>query len=760
MIHRFLTANGIMRCGSTSCGLIVLSIFFSLQSMAQDGWKELGSGSAALNPNAWFLTTTTDVSGNVYGAGMFTDAAGYKYVAKWDGASWTEVGTGANALKANAAILSIKVDAQGNIYAAGNFTNTMGYSYVAKWNGSNWTELGTGANGLNSKYPVSSIAIDAAGTIYAAGDYVDKWDGSKWVPLGTGVNALKIKYWPIHSIISDAAGNLYAAGQYSYSNDIASVAKWDGSSWAELGSGTNALHANNAIWTLAVDGAGNIYAGGAFSNNANGQGYVAKWDGVSWSELGTGANSLNANGQTPGGINTLATDSRNNIYAAGSFMGTSGYRYVAKWDGMHWVELGSGCYALNANLDIMSISVSANDEIYAAGIFRNHYGNPYVAQYIKSGMPAPPTPTFTQVAPICAGSTLSPLSTTSIEGFTGSWSPALDNTKTTSYTFTPGPNQCASAATMTITVNAPTKVPTFSQVAPVCSGSSISPLPTTSTEGITGSWSPAFNNTATTLYTFTPSAGQCAATTTMTIEISLKVTPSFNPIEPICSGALENPLPSTSIENIKGTWSPAFNNANSTNYLFTPAATEACATMASITVTVKPSPTIVFAPADSIIAPNTPIRLNPLVTGSIGSFLWTPSTYLDNAITQYPVSIPQNDISYTLTAIDTNGCHAKNKFSIVVYTSLRMPSAFTPNGDGKNDIFRIPPSYRLVKVDEFSIFDRFGEKVFSTRNVAKGWDGRIHSVPQNAGTYVWYIKYEDPMLRKPVAIKGTVVLIR
>ena len=68
------------------------------------------------------------------------------------------------------------------------------------------------------------------------------------------------------------------------------------------------------------------------------------------------------------------------------------------------------------------------------------------------------------------------------------------------------------------TVVAPT-IPTFSPIASICSGTSLSALPTTSTNGITGTWSPALNNTATTLYTFTPTAGQCAGSTTLTISI-------------------------------------------------------------------------------------------------------------------------------------------------------------------------------------------------------------------------------------------------
>lgn len=67
--------------------------------------------------------------------------------------------------------------------------------------------------------------------------------------------------------------------------------------------------------------------------------------------------------------------------------------------------------------------------------------------------------------------------------------------------------------------------PSFTQVAPICAGQPLNPLPTTSLNGITGTWAPALNNTATTTYTFTPAAGQCAVTTTMTITVNPKPGP-------------------------------------------------------------------------------------------------------------------------------------------------------------------------------------------------------------------------------------------
>ena len=129
------------------------------------------------------------------------------------------------------------------------------------------------------------------------------------------------------------------------------------------------------------------------------------------------------------------------------------------------------------------------------------------------------TPTFTAIAAICSGGSLSALPLTSNNSITGTWAPALDNTATTTYTFTPTAGLCATTATLAITVN-PNVTPTFTAVAAICSGGSLSTLPTTSNNSITGTWSPALDNTATTTYTFTPDAGQCATTATLTITVS------------------------------------------------------------------------------------------------------------------------------------------------------------------------------------------------------------------------------------------------
>ncbi|MBK7181520.1 MAG: T9SS type A sorting domain-containing protein [Bacteroidetes bacterium] len=189
--------------------------------------------------------------------------------------------------------------------------------------------------------------------------------------------------------------------------------------------------------------------------------------------------------------------------------------------------------------------------------------------------------------------------TTSNNSVTGTWLPALDNTTTTTYNFTPTAGQCATTQTLTITVN-PIVTPAFTAVAPICSGATLSSLPTTSTNSITGTWSPALDNTTTTTYNFSPTAGQCATTQTLTITVNPVVTPTFASVAAICAGETLSPLPTTSTNSITGTWSPALNNATTTTYNFTPTAGQ-CALSETLTITVNPMPALTTSTAGNTI---------------------------------------------------------------------------------------------------------------------------------------------------------------
>jgi gliding motility-associated-like protein len=113
---------------------------------------------------------------------------------------------------------------------------------------------------------------------------------------------------------------------------------------------------------------------------------------------------------------------------------------------------------------------------------------------------------------------------------------------------------------------------------------------------------------------------------------------------------------------------------------------------------------------------------------------------------------------YSLSVTSTDGCTALAKEEVDIFYDLLMPNAFTPDGDGVNDIFRVPQSISTT-VDKFLVFNRWGQEVFSAKG-REGWDGRLNGKDEPGGTYVWLVAYYDPITKKHVMKKGTVELIR
>ncbi|MBK8347579.1 MAG: gliding motility-associated C-terminal domain-containing protein, partial [Saprospiraceae bacterium] len=251
----------------------------------------------------------------------------------------------------------------------------------------------------------------------------------------------------------------------------------------------------------------------------------------------------------------------------------------------------------------------------------------------------PPTPTFTQLGPYCQNTTPGtlPLSSTNSPPITGTWSPSTISTTTVGtqvYTFTPTAGQCATSTTMSITITAP-PTPTFTQLGPYCQNTTPGTLPTSSTNSppITGTWSPSVISTATVgtqVYTFTPSAGQCATTTTMSITITAPPTPTFTQLGPYCQNATPGVLPTSSTNSppITGTWSPSVINTSSVGtqtYTFTPGAGQ-CGTTTTMNITITAPVTTTFNQlgpycqnATPGILPTSPPN-SPPITGT-----WSPS---------------------------------------------------------------------------------------------------------------------------------------
>lgn len=221
-------------------------------------------------------------------------------------------------------------------------------------------------------------------------------------------------------------------------------------------------------------------------------------------------------------------------------------------------------------------------------------------------------------------------------------------------------------------------------------------------------------------------------------------------------------------------WSPA-NTLSATNVL-NPLAAPARTTSYILTVTdslgcPKPGrdtmvitvipPVKANAGNDTVALPGQPIQL--IATGGT-SYVWTPETGLSDPSVFNPIAILEDgydSIRYKVRVYDSRFCFAEDEITIRIFHSgpeIYVPSAFTPNGDGKNDILR-PIAVGITKLHFFNIYNRWGQLVFSTTELGKGWDGIYHGTAQPSAAYVFTTEGTD-YLGKTVYRKGTSVLIR
>jgi gliding motility-associated-like protein len=350
------------------------------------------------------------------------------------------------------------------------------------------------------------------------------------------------------------------------------------------------------------------------------------------------------------------------------------------------------------------------------------------------------TPTFAAVPAICSGAPLSALPTTSINSITGTWSPVLNNTVTTIYTFTPTAGQCATAANLTITVN-PNITPTFAPILAICTGTALSALPTTSINNIIGTWSPALNNTATTTYTFTPTAGQCATPANLTITVNPLISPTFVTIPTtVCENSLAPILPLTSSNTtpITGVWNPAAVDTSvlgSATYIFTPDPNQ-CAASKTINVTVSPINTLVSVnwTISEAFASN---QVLTIIASAAGNYLYQ----LDAGAFQLsPIFENVGYGAHTVTVKEANGCSAPITVGNILV--VNYPKFFTPNGDSFNDSWNI---FSLVDQTDsrIRIFDRYGKFLKEISPLGSGWDGTYNGQPLPATDYWFVVEYAE-----------------
>jgi gliding motility-associated-like protein len=160
-----------------------------------------------------------------------------------------------------------------------------------------------------------------------------------------------------------------------------------------------------------------------------------------------------------------------------------------------------------------------------------------------------------------------------------------------------------------------------------------------------------------------------------------------------------------------------------------------------------------------LIYKDTPAHLDGSTAATI--HFWSPSTYLDDHRALYTrAELPKTEV-YVLSVEDDFGCRNSDTVMIIVEvnTLLMLPTGFSPNADGINDVFRIVRHLNIQKLKEFSVFNRWGEKLFSTTDISEGWDGTYQNKEQGIGVYVWQVVAQTKDSEEIVR-KGNVTLVR
>jgi gliding motility-associated-like protein len=146
-------------------------------------------------------------------------------------------------------------------------------------------------------------------------------------------------------------------------------------------------------------------------------------------------------------------------------------------------------------------------------------------------------------------------------------------------------------------------------------------------------------------------------------------------------------------------------------------------------------------------------------------FTWTPATGLNLLNIANPTTILQAKdvpaVTYTVKATNADGCYGTDDIKVKVYLTqpdIFVPNAFSPNGDGRNDVIR-PICVGISQLNFFRLYSRWGQLVFSTTEINKGWDGTLGGVLQASGTFV-YVAQGIDYLGKPLTKRGVVVLVR
>ena len=208
-------------------------------------------------------------------------------------------------------------------------------------------------------------------------NYIARWDGAAWHSLGEGLADEAWEQPIVWALAVDGQGNLFAGGEFTKAGGVGAnnIARWDGVIWHPLGEGLSE-GADCSVRTLAVDMEGALYAGGEFFEWEGkvivSYPLIARWDGVDWYSVGGW---LDLEPDT--GVGVLAMDGQGDLYVGGSFSMAGGVSAsgIVRWDGVDWHPLGDGIYG-DYGPSVLALAFVGQEDLFAGGVFTSAGGNP------------------------------------------------------------------------------------------------------------------------------------------------------------------------------------------------------------------------------------------------------------------------------------------------------------------------------------------------------------------------------------------------
>lgn len=334
---------------------------------------------------------------------------------------------------------------------------------------------------------------------------------------------------------------------------------------------------------------------------------------------------------------------------------------------------------------------------------------------------------------------------------------------------------CSGRDTVTVTVNQLPLVSVTPGDTLICNGSEFqlnayggsqyewSPLQGLTNASISNPW--AKPNSKTTYHVNVTDVNGCSAEKDVTVDVRQVAVLSASEDKEICAGSTiqlqasggsnYHWFPSTGLSNPEIS-NPTARPLQTTTYIVSSPDADVCSRNDTVLIVVNKLPAISVTPNEPFVCSGDRIQL--FATGA-GDFVWTPASGLSNSTIAAPFANPLVTTTYQVTGTDLNGCRDSIHIKVVVGPAgkIFIPNAFTPNGDGLNDCYSIKNAIGAENF-ELAIFNRWGERVYYSKNPDGCWDGSYKGVPQPAGNFVYYLRVKSAC--GSIDEKGTIALIR